>query len=56
MSSYGTKETYDLYECQNCGKRISTRKSRITGNVSHPGEPVPVGECPECGALCHHVE
>ena len=35
------EEAVSLYECADLLERIA------------PGEPVPAGECPECGALVH---
>ena len=41
--------------CQNCGIRWDTEAlgeiHDFWGRVS-PGEPMPSGECPDCGALC----
>lgn len=50
--------TTEVSECQNCGqcwkeselKEIEDYYVRIL-----PGETVPSGECPECGALCHLI-
>ena len=49
-----------LYECQNCGKafpeaKLVTPIPDLEQRVM-PGEPMPAGECPECGALCHEQE
>ncbi len=46
-------------KCQDCGK-VSTEQelqpiSDIFGRVD-PGELMPSGECPDCGALCQHVD
>lgn len=49
-----SRPTY--YECQDCGKAwtydqlgdIHDLEARL-----EPGDPMPAGECPECGALCH---
>jgi hypothetical protein len=48
-----------LTKCQDCGtirpecdlNEIQDFEQRVT-----PGEPLPLGECPDCGALCHHVD
>lgn len=60
MSAYGTQETYDLYECQNCGKHWHLADLNLDIPHYHErvdiDEPEPAGECPECGALCHEVE
>lgn len=44
------------HECQNCGKlwdyeQLEQEIDRLAERVS-PGEPMPSGECPSCGALC----
>jgi hypothetical protein len=49
-----------LHTCQNCTSlwrddQIKTEIPDIQERVS-PGEPMPSGECPECGALCHEDE
>ena len=50
-------------ECDNCGKvseesELSHAFPNIPDLVERiaPGEPVPFGECPECGALMHAIE
>lgn len=51
--------TVDLFECQNCEaiwdekdlKPVKDLEERVS-----PGEPVPYGECPTCGAVCHPYE
>lgn len=44
--------------CQNCDWRGPDEDLRpihdVTARVA-PGEPMPSGECPTCGALCHPV-
>ncbi len=44
------------YSCQNCSNTYSEGELRpikdITARVM-PGEIMPAGECPNCGALCH---
>ena len=54
------KAELEQAECQNCGKKfpvgslcnpIPDLEQRVT-----PGESMPVGECPGCGALCHVVK
>jgi hypothetical protein len=51
----------ELYRCQNCEKEwLNSELKEI--DVKHlaervaPGEPMPQGECPACGALCHLSE
>lgn len=45
------------YACQNCTFTTTDRDQlRTVADISQrvePGEPMPAGECPECGALCH---
>lgn len=46
-----------LAACQNCdwtGSEIYVKTDipHLSERVA-PGEPMPLGECPECGALCH---
>jgi hypothetical protein len=45
-------------ECADCGGRCGEsdlqRIRHLTERVL-PGEPMPAGECPDCGALCHLV-
>jgi hypothetical protein len=49
----------DVSECQNCRRRFS--ESLLINPIPHfwervsPGEIVPSGECPKCGALCHQI-
>jgi hypothetical protein len=46
-------------ECQDCGTRWDEADLRAVRHLTErvlPGEPMPSGECPECGALCHAVE
>lgn len=49
-----------LSECQNCSKtwaddELKTYIHHIQDRVE-PGEPMPSGECPECGALCQPMD
>lgn len=42
--------------CNNCGRQWQVEKLKSIDNLQQrvaPGEIVPTGECPECGALCH---
>lgn len=45
-----------LYRCDNCGETHDLDAmnpiKRVFERVA-PGEPVPAGECPSCGCLCH---
>src|SRR4029077_6424586 len=48
-----------LHECQNCGKKFTEDKlADYSGGFWErvsPGEIMPSGQCPSCGALCHPV-
>lgn len=49
----------ELHECQNCGMRWAEDDLRVVRHLTMrvlPGEPMPSGECPVCGAVCHPVE
>jgi hypothetical protein len=55
----GNTDAETVYECQDCGKRWLLDELKldipdIQQRVA-PGEPMPAGECPDCGALCHEV-
>jgi hypothetical protein len=46
----------DLCRCANCdweGPMSQTRPIRRLGERVEPGEEMPAGECPQCGALAH---
>lgn len=46
-------------ECQNCSGRWAEEELKEVKHLTlrvAPGEPMPSGECPECGALCQPVE
>jgi hypothetical protein len=46
-------------ECGNCewkGKAADTKPVKAFFDRVSPGETVPVGECPDCGALAHFVK
>jgi hypothetical protein len=49
----------DLTECQNCGEIRPERDldeiDNLLARIS-PGDIVPIGQCPECGALCQPVK
>lgn len=48
-----------VYECQNCDARLLADRLQPLKDVFKrvaPGEPMPAGECPECGAVCHEVK
>lgn len=46
----------EMHVCANCGQRYEEWKlaeiRHLWERVS-PGEIMPSGQCPECGALCH---
>ena len=47
------------HECQNCGTQFSEDELKPIEDLGQrvaPNEPMPSGQCPECGALCHPVE
>lgn len=53
------KPTGRAAKCQNCTWRGYPGQTRGVQNLAvrvAPGEPMPVGECPSCGALCHLAE
>ncbi|WP_234625063.1 hypothetical protein RMS29_027390 (plasmid) [Agrobacterium rosae] len=44
------------YICQNCSNSFAENELREIRNITErvmPGEIMPAGECPSCGALCH---
>lgn len=48
----------DLHQCQDCGATLQDSEVVPAKDLSlrvEPGEPMPSGECPFCGALCHIV-
>ena len=48
-----------LYECQNCAKQWTEGQLKPIQHLTQRvevGEPMPAGECPECGALCHEAD
>ena len=45
-------------ECQNCGAIVNDEDLKPIKDLMQrvePGEPMPSGECPECGALCQPI-
>jgi hypothetical protein len=44
--------------CQNCGGHWHHQELEVDGldERAAPGEPMPAGECPSCGALCQPVD
>ena len=55
----GCEDDEPRYECQDCGRMHAEEEmlplKRVFERVA-PGEPMPAGECCECGAVCHEVE
>lgn len=53
------KANIRVSECQNCqmvwADKVLKDVRDLTQRVA-PGEPMPSGECPSCGAVCHPVE
>ena len=48
-----------MYECQNCGAEWEQDDLNPIQDIDQrvlPGEFMPGGECPECGAVCHSEE
>lgn len=44
------------HQCQNCERLWSEESLKPIADVAErvaPGEPMPAGECPACGAVCH---
>lgn len=47
-----------LHQCQNCDAihpECALAPIQDLGQRVEPGEPMPSGECPDCGALCQPV-
>jgi len=47
------------YVCQNCQEQWDADDLEPLKDVEErvaPGEPMPAGECPDCGAVCHGVK
>ena len=50
---------FPVCECQDCGHRFPENRLKGIKDIHEraaPGEPMPSGECPECGAVCHVVQ
>jgi hypothetical protein len=58
MPHHDFADPKDRHRCQNCGAIHKTNKlnevKHLTERVA-PGEPMPSGECPKCGALCQVI-
>ena len=53
------EEEEELFECQNCGDLWTEKELNEVQDVLQrvaPGEKMPYGECPDCGAVCHKWE
>lgn len=51
-------KSYNLSRCQNCDNIYDEQNLVTPEHLSErvaPGEPMPSGECPDCGALCHTI-
>lgn len=47
------------FQCQNCERLWLEDSLNPVANIEQrvePGEPMPAGECPACGAVCHEVK
>lgn len=52
-------DSNDNHKCQNCGSQWLTEQLKPIQDIEEritPGEVVPSGECPNCGALCHWLK
>jgi hypothetical protein len=48
----------ELNECWNCGSVWLTEQLKPVADLFErvlPGAPMPAGECPTCGCLCHPI-
>ncbi len=48
----------ETIQCDDCEKLVPYDDLKPVGRLIQrvaPGEPMPYGECPECGGLCHEV-
>jgi len=46
-------------ECQDCGGRWGENDLHVVRHLTErvlPGETMPAGECPDCGAVCHLID
>lgn len=46
------------YRCQNCEAKWTEDQLKEIKDIEQrvsPGEPMPAGECPTCGSLCHEA-
>lgn len=56
LPEWPTEAGSNCEPCPNCGRQWfadQLRSIRDPFQRIAPGEPMPAGECPECGALCH---
>ena len=50
---------HNMHECQNCSGLWHTDELHALVDIFErvaPGEIMPSGECPDCGAVCHPLE
>lgn len=56
----GKVADFKTFQCQNCLKVWNESKLKLEipdlQERVLSGEPMPAGECPECGALCHQLD
>ncbi len=48
-----------MAECQNCARVFFVTELKPAKDLLQrvePGEPMPAGDCPECGALCQLIK
>ena len=53
-----TESDHPICRCQNCGRQFPESELKAISDVCQrvePGERMPPGECPECGALAQYV-
>lgn len=56
---FNKEEDRTMYACQDCewtGPEDDLEGLRHGHERVAPGESMPAGECPECGACCHELE
>jgi len=54
----GETKTISLARCQDCTRVFAEENLEEIRHLDtrvHPGEPMPAGQCPACGALCQLI-